>query len=88
MRNITINITINRTPKAVTYERGSIFETEDAQYILFIDPNKGPKYAALVNLATGEGIHKLKVVANQDFVTEDELATLNFKNSMPAVYVG
>jgi sensor domain CHASE-containing protein len=88
MRNVTINIVINREPEVCTFERGSIFETDDAQYILFIDPNKGPKYAALVNLATGEGIHKLKEVANQDFVTEDELATLNFTKSAPAVYVG
>ena len=89
MRNVTVTINIEETRMVErTYERGTYFEKNGNKYVLYIDPNKGQHIAALVNMATGEGIHKPKSVANANFVTEAELATLNFKNSSPATLVG
>lgn len=88
MRDVTVTISINRDVPVWTYERGTYFGKNGQKYVLYIDPNSGDHIAALVNMATGEGIHKPKNVANATFVTEDELATLNFKNSSPAKLIG
>jgi hypothetical protein len=84
MTNVTITVT-SATPRVTKIARGTTFYGDNGDYVLYIDPNNGKHYAALVNIRTGEGIHKAKQVANATYVTADELATLNFKNSDPVV---
>lgn len=75
------------TKRLRTIKRGRLFRKNSNAYILAVHSTKdGTHLAALVNLSTGDSIHRLKEVANAKIITKDELTTLNFKSD-PATMV-
>jgi hypothetical protein len=79
----SINVTGSAsTKKLKSFKRGRVFVKGSNSYVLAIHNTKDGKHlAALVNIGSGDSIHRLKNVAKAAIVTKAELATLNFKNS-------
>ena len=94
----TISINVSKQKKDKTVLAGTLFAKQEVLdsgqadgtncYILTIigDKDKQQK-AALVNMATGKAVRKLVSVANDKFVTESELAKINFQKEAPVLAI-
>jgi hypothetical protein len=94
----TISINVSKQKKDNVVLAGTLFAKQTVIdsgkaegtncYILTIigDKDKCQK-AALVNMATGKAIRKLVPVANDTFVTESELAEINFHKDEPVLAI-
>ena len=84
---VEISVTNGRTRELKEYKKGRHFMRNGQLYVLAIHTAVHGFVASLVNMDTGDSIRRLKPVASGEYITAEELKSLNAKKTSAAVCV-